>query len=249
MSSQEKSLSVPVAVVIGSLVISASILLSGGIISIKGVGGKADTTASATAPVAQPQVGSDTRKSSDQITQGLKSLAVKAGVQQLKFDSCLDSGEKATKVKADFDEGASLGVQGTPAFFVNGKPLFIGASPFTEFKKVIDDEIAGLTKAEDKKEVGVGDLPILGNESAKVTLIEFSDYECPFCSRFHTDAFKQIKSEYIDTGKVKFYYRDYPLAQIHPGAQKAAEATRCAADQGKFWEYHSLVFENQTAIF
>ncbi len=88
------------------------------------------------------------------------------------------------------------------------------------------------------------DDPVLGNESATVTIIEFTDYQCPFCARHFTDTYPQIKQNYIDTGKVKYITRDYPLS-FHPLAQKAAEASECADEQGKFSEMHDLLFKNQ----
>lgn len=96
-----------------------------------------------------------------------------------------------------------------------------------------------------KVDVAVGHLPILGNKNAKVTLIEFSDFQCPFCKRFFDDALVQIKKDYIDTGKAKLAYRHYPLP-FHQNAQKAAESSECANYQGAFWEYHDLLFQKQT---
>ncbi len=93
--------------------------------------------------------------------------------------------------------------------------------------------------------VDAGDAPFIGNENAPVTIIEFSDYECPFCSRFYTDTEKQLRTEYVDTGKVKLVYKDFPLSSLHPSAQKAAEAARCAGEQGKYWEMHDMLFEKQ----
>ena len=90
------------------------------------------------------------------------------------------------------------------------------------------------------------DDPFIGNKNAPVTMIEFSDFQCPFCKRFRDQTFDQLKAQYIDTGKVKFVYRDFPLSSIHPNAQKAAEAAECADDQGKFWEYHDKIFEGQS---
>ncbi len=83
---------------------------------------------------------------------------------------------------------------------------------------------------------------ILGNDDAPVTIIEFSDYECPFCTRFYLNTLPQIKSEYIDTGKVKLIYRDFPL-NFHANAQKAAEAAECAGEQGKYYEMHDKLFD------
>ncbi len=92
----------------------------------------------------------------------------------------------------------------------------------------------------------VDDDDVLGDDDAPVTIVEFSDYECPFCARFHTLTFGQLKSEYIDTGKVKFVYRDFPLS-FHPQAQKAAEAAECAGEQDKYFEMHELLFSSGVA--
>lgn len=88
------------------------------------------------------------------------------------------------------------------------------------------------------------DDPVLGNEDAPITLIEFTDYQCPFCGRHFTNTYGQLKKDYIDTGKVKLVVRDFPLS-FHPHAQKTAEATECADDQGRFWEMHDKIFETQ----
>ena len=90
------------------------------------------------------------------------------------------------------------------------------------------------------------DDPSWGPADAPVTIIEFSDFQCPFCLRFWNQTLPQIKQEYQD--KVRFVYRDFPLTGIHAWAQKAAEAAECADDQDKFWEYHDLIFANQNAL-
>ncbi len=87
--------------------------------------------------------------------------------------------------------------------------------------------------------------PFKGNKDAKVTIVEFSDFQCPFCSRFYEQTFPQLEKEYINTGKVKLVFKDFPLRSIHPLAQKASEAAECADEQGKFWEYHDKLFEAQ----
>src|SRR3989338_3918479 len=83
---------------------------------------------------------------------------------------------------------------------------------------------------------------VRGDEDAPVTIIEWSDFECPFCARFYTDTLPSIEQEYIKTRKVKLIYRDFPLS-FHPNAQKAAEAAECAGEQGKYWEMHDMLFE------
>lgn len=193
----------------------------------------------------------------------LVGYAKELGLNDKDFKACLDSGEFKDKVAAEAAEGGKLGVTGTPAVFVNGR-RFAGAFPFDIFKEVIDLELAGKgssnvsaysqtlqgyanspQKLFDPVAVTVplGDAPVLGEAGAKVTIIEYSDFECPFCSRFYTETLKQIKSQYVDTGKAKFVYKQFPLVSIHPNAQKAAEASLCAKKQGKFWEWHDKVFD------
>ena len=82
---------------------------------------------------------------------------------------------------------------------------------------------------------------VKGDEDAPVTIVEWSDFECPFCERFYQQTLPSIEEEYIKTGKVKLVYRDFPLS-FHANAQKAAEAAECAGEQGKYWEMHNLLF-------
>jgi len=96
-------------------------------------------------------------------------------------------------------------------------------------------------------DVDEDDDPVLGKANAPVTIVSFEDYQCPFCKRAFEQTFPQLKKEYIDTGKVKYVYRDFPLS-FHPNAEPAAEAAECADEQGKFWEYHDAVFQNQDRL-
>jgi protein-disulfide isomerase len=89
--------------------------------------------------------------------------------------------------------------------------------------------------------VSIDDDYCLGSEDAPVTIIEFSDYQCPYCQLFWAQTMPIIIGEYIDKGLVKFVYRDLPL-DSHPNAPKAAEATECAGDEGKFWDMHNKIF-------
>lgn len=82
----------------------------------------------------------------------------------------------------------------------------------------------------------------LGRTDAPVTMVEFTDLQCPYCRQFHITSFDQLKREYIDTGKVRFVTRDFPLDQLHPQASAAARANRCAGEQQRFWEMrHALL--------
>jgi len=74
--------------------------------------------------------------------------------------------------------------------------------------------------------------------------VEFTDYQCPFCQRFHVSVFGEMKRLFIDTGKVRFYSRDLPLDSIHPNAMRAAMSARCAAEQGQFWKLRDIMGAN-----
>ena len=87
--------------------------------------------------------------------------------------------------------------------------------------------------------------PIIGNPNAPITIIEFSDFQCPFCARFHIETLPSIMNEYIDKGQVKLVFRDFPIQSIHPNAVPASIASECANEQGKFKEMHDTLFENQ----
>lgn len=86
---------------------------------------------------------------------------------------------------------------------------------------------------------------VKGDADAPLRMIEFSDYECPFCSRYVSQTLPQIMAQYVDSGKVRYEFRDFPLTSIHPQAQLAAEAARCAGAQGNYWGMHDQLFVRQ----
>ncbi len=88
------------------------------------------------------------------------------------------------------------------------------------------------------------DDPKLGSDDAPIVMVEFSDFQCPFCKRYYEDSYKQLKSEYVDTGKVQLVFRDFPLT-IHENAKSAAIAAECAQEQGKWETMHDMLFEKQ----
>jgi protein-disulfide isomerase len=88
---------------------------------------------------------------------------------------------------------------------------------------------------------------MLGRPDAPVTMVEFTDLQCPFCNRFATTTFDQLKKDYIDTGKVRFISRDFPL-DFHPQAKPAAVASRCAGEQGKYWELRMTLVKNASQL-
>lgn len=100
--------------------------------------------------------------------------------------------------------------------------------------------------------IAVGsDRPTLGNPSAKVTIVEFSDFQCPYCVKFAEEIYPKLKREYIDTGKVKLIFRNYPIFQAHPNAMSAAEAALCVYQQGgndSYFPYHEKLFANSESL-
>ena len=125
------------------------------------------------------------------------------------------------------------------AIFISGTLLFTRSGGTAQ----IGDSVV---KPKDKVEVKIGDRDhVLGNPDAKVLFVEFSDFQCPFCRSFWSGALPEIKKNYIDTGKVMFIYKHFPL-DFHLGAIPAAEGSECAGEQGKFWEMHDKIYEEQT---
>jgi protein-disulfide isomerase len=121
-------------------------------------------------------------------------------------------------------------------------------------RKVLQDLVNALREqggpaAPDVRDLtlGVGG-PFQGSDGAMLTLVEFSDYECPFCGRHARETFPQIRRDYIETGKLRYVFRDAPIESIHPNAFKASEAARCAGEQAKYWEMHDRLFTNQAAL-
>ncbi len=188
----------------------------------------------------------------------LKKYAADLGLDAAAFNECLDQDKKKDLVLKDMAEGQQRGVTGTPAFFIGGQKIS-GAQPFEVFKNAIESAMRGEAREAPaaaasqpspparKVEASADDDPVKGSKEAPVTIIEFSDFQCPFCGKFFKQALPEINKNYITTGKAKLVYRDFPL-DFHQYAQKAAEAAECADDQGKFWEMHDKIFENQNTI-
>lgn len=132
----------------------------------------------------------------------------------------------------------------------DGKLLFTGVveldAPPAPANQGSNRQESAETTAQVDREVNMelltDDDSVTGSADAPVTIVEWSDFECPFCARFYEQTYKQIEKEYVDTGKVKLVFRDFPLG-FHANAQKAAEAAECAGEQGKFWEMHNVLFE------
>ncbi len=120
-----------------------------------------------------------------------------------------------------------------------------------EIKKLLASRPAAAPAAADQALnalVSTDGEPFRGDKNAKLTLVEFSEFQCPFCGRHVRETYPQLEKEYIQTGKVKYVFRDLPLESIHKNAFKASEAAHCAGEQGKFWEMHDRLFANQNSL-
>jgi len=118
-----------------------------------------------------------------------------------------------------------------------------------EIKKLIQQgaKAAPAAQAFKPTDMQLGDVAFKGESTAPVTLVEFSDYHCPYCKRHATTVLKQLQENYIDTGKLRFVMREFPIPNLHPRAHAASVAVLCAGDQGDYWGMHDAVFNDQKA--
>ena len=120
-----------------------------------------------------------------------------------------------------------------------------------EIKKLIQEGARPAAPAEQAfrpSDVTIDDSPVLGDADATVTLMEFSDYQCPFCARHYRDVMPTLVKEYVETGKLKYVMRESPIESIHPRAMPASQAALCAHEQGQYWEMHNRLFDNQREL-
>jgi len=121
-----------------------------------------------------------------------------------------------------------------------------GSSISNDELKDILSEIQNAPQPAQQPSQPLDDDPVKGNTNAPVTVVEFSDFQCPFCSKFFKQTLPLLEKNYIDTGKIKLVYRDLPIDSLHPNARLAHIASECADEQGKFWEYHDVLFQKQS---
>ena len=204
----------------------------------------------------------------------LEQRAVELGLDLKAFRAALDGHAGKARVDEDLALGRQLGVRGTPNFFINGRPV-MGAQPVAVFKQIIDDEIvransllrrglpadklyatlltgAKFTMLEPEAYVStevynvpIGDAPSRGAKQPKVTMIEFGDFQGPFCGRVEATLDALLKS--YGGSDLAIVFRHAPLP-FHPDAMTAALAAEAAREQGKFWEMHDKLFANRASL-
>lgn len=184
-----------------------------------------------------------------------KAYAEELRMDKVGFAECVDSGATTVQVEEDAAEGSARGVRGTPTFFINDQPL-VGAQPYAVIAQAIDTALAGESPSATEPDTPAtapapaaiaasGDMMALGDPGAPVTIVEFSDLECAFCARHFQQTWPRLKAEFVDTGRIRYIFKDFPIAGLHPQAFRAHEAARCAAEQGAFWGMHDQLFAEQ----
>jgi protein-disulfide isomerase len=184
-------------------------------------------------------------------------MATEMGLDTAQFSDCLTNRKYDAQVQANLQEAASLGANGTPFFFVDGYPLS-GARPIEHFQIAVGMAEEGnlgdaFVRQPDPTPIPAGPVNVnaegglaIGNPDAPVTIIEFTDYQCPFCQRYHEQTYPLILENYIETGQVYYIVKDFPLTSIHPQAPLAAEAVHCANEQEAHVEMGDLLFSNMS---
>ena len=254
-----------ISILVASLILSFSIMSTGNALGEKLSGLSLGTTAGGNAGTAVGNLNAGGPTTPPQTAaQYLSSAAQQTGATNTgSFSSCVSSQKYLNAINTDAQAGEKLftdsGLKaknqgGTPTFVI-GKSgqkgyIIVGAVPFATIKTAIDKVTDGTIQDTDVDAVVsnisdfTGPFTLEGQDSAPVTMIEFSDFQCPFCGRFFTQSTASLRQQYISTGKVKFQYRHYPLP-FHPNAMPAAHAFECAKEQGKALQMHDKLFQTQ----
>jgi len=184
-----------------------------------------------------------------------RNQALALGADGTKYDACLTAPGTSAAIQRDQAEGANLGVQGTPSFFINDWFLG-GAYPYTEFQKVIEKAAQGLhpppTPTPLPEGVAFYDLdpahpgltydgsPTLGDAAAPIMLLAFEDFKSAACAEYAGTVEPVLRDKYVKAGQLRIVFKVFPVS-----APKAAAAALCAAGQGKFWEFEGALFAKQ----
>ncbi len=173
------------------------------------------------------------------------------------FATCMEKQESLEDVKADYFEARDLEFRDLPGVVVGGRVIQNGVSTddlMTIIDAILQEKESG-TLPDTVVTVTPSPTPdtdfepeaiaVMGSPDAPVTIVEFTDYQCPYCQRYSTGTLPEIIKNYVETGKVRYILKNFPLTQIHPNAIPAATAAECAGEQGKYWEMHDIIFHSQ----
>ena len=188
-----------------------------------------------------------------------KGYAAELGLDADAFVACLESGETAAQVQAEYEQGETAGVRGVPAFFIND--WFVsGAQPFEVFQQVIEAALRGEHPPPTPTPLPPGATPFdsnperpgytyggdatRGSAEAEIILVEFIDFQSPENRKHFLEEWPKLEEKYVEPGKVRLVVKHFP-APDHAPAFKAAEAAECAGQQEAFWSMHDLLFQRQ----
>jgi protein-disulfide isomerase len=172
-------------------------------------------------------------------------LAAGLELDRAAFDACMEDGRFDQAIQANIEEAQALGANSTPTFFIDGYPV-AGAQPPELFDYAVGLAALGqLADAYVPPAPALDDAFAIGDPDAPVTIVEYTDFQCPFCSRYHEQSFDQIVANFVDTGQVRYVFKDFPLTNIHPQAVAAAEAARCAGEQEARLPMYTQLFAAQ----
>jgi protein-disulfide isomerase len=185
----------------------------------------------------------------------LRTHVLALGADATRYDTCVEDPDTAAAIQRDQEAAISMGVSGTPAFFINDWYVS-GAQPYSEFQKVIEKALQGIHPPPTPTPLPPGAAPYdvdparpgltydgsptLGAANARLVLIAFEDFKCGYCAQFFRDVEPTLKSKYIEPGQLRVVFKFFPIY-----APQAAVASLCAAEQGRFWEFHDLLFAKQ----
>lgn len=250
----------PIAIVVGAIIISFTIILSFRRLEKIGVLGVSDTNTVKPENAQAPSVEEPKEPNYDRAYEYAKEI----GLNRKKIIKCVDEDPYADERASDSKDAEGIGITGTPGFVV-GKlsedgtvtgSKIAGAYPYTTFEKVIEKYLndtefdandPDLEGVEHDITISIDDDPAKGSKDAKVAIVEFSDYECPFCKRHALDTGMKIEENYVEKDKVLWVFRDLPLSFHEPVASTEALIAECAREQGgddAYFKMHDFIFEN-----
>jgi len=238
MFKEEKGFGVPAAIVVAGAIIAIALIFTGNKEGASDYG----------------KINTDSEEGGTSLLAIVKEL----GIKEKNFEKCVSKDETLDKVKEDVSGISSIASQpgfGTPYNVVidtkTGATIpVVGAQPFENMEKLInlilsdDPSVSDISVDLTIPEITLEGDHTRGDLGARIQVVEYSDFECPFCGRFH-DTMKQVMSKYEESGDVAWTYRHFPLDQIHPQATPLALASECVADLGgndKFWEFSDTMF-------
>jgi protein-disulfide isomerase len=240
----------PISILLSTIIFSISFIIGMNSVSVSG------TNSGSTA--ARREAREVTAEAGESLTYEDIVETIEADVDS--FVQCFDNRETEDEVNADLADGTASGVNGTPGFIIgnlgdNGEVtgvLVSGAQPYNVFESVINAFKAGEGDTLDatlypKATTNIDDDPMLGESDAPIVIVEFTDFECPFCQRNHEETYPEIITNFVETGDASYVLRDFPLSFHNPVATDAAIAANCVyVNEGAeaYYEFIDIYFAN-----